>query len=90
MKKIMYAGMSLTGKPLKWFQFYLTETQVNGIMSTNNKVRFMFSTWKGFCNQFMQIYKNTKEEETVIWKLYKLKQTLSAMIYITEFQLLSV
>ena len=43
MEKIAYAGMSLTGKPLKWFQFYLAKTQVNGITSTNGKVRYMFS-----------------------------------------------
>ena len=50
MEKITYTGMSLTGKPLKQFQSYLAETQVNGITSTNNKVRYMFLTWEGFCN----------------------------------------
>ena len=64
MKRITYAGMSLTGKPLEWFQPYLAETQVNRVTFTNNKVKYMFSTWEGFCNQFTQIYKNTKEEET--------------------------
>ena len=33
----------------------------------------MFSTWKGFCNQFTQMYGDTKEEETVTKKLYELK-----------------
>jgi len=36
------------------------------------------------------MYKNSKEEETVIKKIYKLKQTASAIMYITEFQSLSV
>ena len=43
-KKIVYAGISLTRKLLEWFQFYLAETQVNGIMSINNEVRYMFLT----------------------------------------------
>ena len=43
-KKIAYAGMYLTGKPLKWFQPYLIETQVNKITSTNSKVRYIFLT----------------------------------------------
>jgi len=43
-ERIAYTGMSLTGKPLEWFQFYLTETQVNRITSTNNKIKYMFST----------------------------------------------
>jgi len=36
------------------------------------------------------MYGNTKEEETATKKLYKLKQTSSAMVYTTEFQSLSV
>jgi len=31
------------------------------------------------------MYKNAKEEETATKKLYKLKQTLSAIVYTTEF-----
>ena len=34
--------------------------------------------------------KTLKKKETVTRKLYKLKQTASAIVYITEFQLLSV
>ena len=47
-EKIVYAGMYLTGKLLKWFQLYLMETQANGITSTNSKVRYMFLIWEGF------------------------------------------
>jgi len=36
------------------------------------------------------MYGDFKEEETATKKIYKLKQTMSAMVYITEFQLLSV
>ena len=43
MERIAYTGMSLTGKPLKWFQPYLAETQTNRITSINSKVRYMFS-----------------------------------------------
>ena len=50
----------------------------------------MFLLWKGFNNKFMQIYNNMKEKETVIKKLYKLRQTSSAMMYMTKFQLLLI
>jgi len=36
------------------------------------------------------MYKDFKEEETATRKLYKLKQTGSAIVYTTEFQALSV
>jgi len=44
MEKIAYAGMSLIGKPLEWFQPYLAEMQMNKITSTNSKVRYIFLT----------------------------------------------
>ena len=36
------------------------------------------------------MYKDAKKEETVTRKLYKLRQTASIIVYITEFQALSV
>jgi len=33
--KVIYAGMHLIGKPLKWFQTYLLETQINRVTTTN-------------------------------------------------------
>ena len=50
----------------------------------------MFLLQKGFKAHLVQIYKDLKEEETAIKKLYKLKQTVSAIVYTTEFQALSV
>ena len=82
--------MHLIGKPLKWFQPYLSEAQTNGITTTNKEVRYMFSSWEDFKAQLVQMYRDSKEEETVIRKLYKLKQTGSAMMYTIEFQALSV
>ena len=50
----------------------------------------MFLLWEGFKAHLVQIYRDSEEEETTTKKLYKLKQTESAIVYITEFQLLSV
>ena len=50
----------------------------------------MFSSWEGFKAWLVQIYKDFEEEETAIKKLYKFKQIVSAMVYTTEFQSLSV
>ena len=33
--KVIYAGMHLIEKPLKWFQLYLSEAQTNGVITTN-------------------------------------------------------
>jgi len=50
----------------------------------------MFSLWEGFKAYLVQMYGDFEEEKTVTKKLYKLRQTESAMVYIIEFQVLSV
>jgi len=68
----------------------LSKIQTNGVTTTNKEVRYMFLLWEGFKSQLVQMYRDSKEEETATRKLYKLKQTVSAIVYIIEFQLLSV
>ena len=88
--KVIYAGMHLIGKSLKWFQPYLSEAQTNGVTITNQEVWYIFLSQEDFKAYLVQIYGDFEEEETVIKKMYKLKQTGSAIVYITEFQALSV
>ena len=83
--KIIYAGMHLIGKPFKWFQLYLSETQTNRVITTNKKVRYMFLLWENFKACLIQMYGDFEEEETATKKLYKLKQTASAMVYTIKF-----
>jgi len=83
--KVIYAGMHLIEKPLKWFQSYLSKTQTNRITTTNKEVRYIFSSWEDFKAQLVQMYGDFKKEETVTRKLYELKQTESAIVYMTEF-----
>jgi len=45
----------------------------------------MFLLWKGFKAHLVQMYGDSEEEETVTRKLYKLRQTASAIVYTTEF-----
>ena len=45
----------------------------------------MFLLQEGFKAHLVQMYGDSKEEETVTKKLYKLKQTGSAIMYTTEF-----
>ena len=45
----------------------------------------MFLLWEGFKTCLVQMYRDSKEKETAIRKIYKLKQTGLAMMYITEF-----
>ncbi len=48
MDQIVYIGLFLTGKALKWFKPYFTEIQINGLSTTNQEVRYMFLSWDGF------------------------------------------
>ena len=58
---------------------------MNKVTTTNKEVRYIFSLWEGFKAHLVQMYRDFKEEKIVTRKLYKLKQTVSAMAYITEF-----
>ena len=64
-----YAGLFLIGYILKWFKLYLTEYKANGLTTGNNKVKYMFSSWEGFCNRLTQIYSNFKVIATAKYKL---------------------
>ena len=35
MDQVVYIGLFLTGRALKWFKSYLTEVQINKIITTN-------------------------------------------------------
>ena len=41
-KQVAYTGLFLTERVLEWFKLYLTEVQINGLNTTNIKVRYMF------------------------------------------------
>ena len=41
-EQVAYAGLFLTEKALKWFKPYFTEVQLNGLSTTNIKVRYIF------------------------------------------------
>ena len=40
--QVVYAGLFLAGKILKWFKLYLIEYKANGLLTKNNKVRCIF------------------------------------------------
>ena len=52
------------GYTLKWFKPYLIEYKANSLTTRNNKIKYMFLSWEGFCNRLMQIYSDP--EVTVI------------------------
>src|SRR6266567_373236 len=47
---IIYTGMFLTGKALKWFKLYLTGYQTNRATTTNLKTKYIFLSWENFKN----------------------------------------
>ena len=46
--QVAYTELFLIGRALKQFKPYLTEIQINSIMSTNLEVKYMFLSWGGF------------------------------------------
>ena len=55
-------------------------------MSTINiKARYMFLIQDGFAHQLKQIFKSLKEELVAKNKLENIQQTISVMVYLTEF-----
>ena len=87
MEQVAYAGLYLSGRALEWFEPYLTEIQANGMSTTNQEARFMFSTWEGFCKRLTQMFGSPEEESLAEEKLETIRQTSSASAYSTEFQM---
>jgi hypothetical protein len=87
MEQVAYAGLFLSGRALEWFEPYLTEIQENGLTTTNQEARYMFSSWEGFCKRMTQMFGSPEEESIAEDKLETIRQTSSAMAYSTEFQM---
>ena len=51
--QVAYIGLFLTGYILKWFKLYLMEYKANSLIIKNNKVKYMFLSWEGFCNRLI-------------------------------------
>ena len=45
------------------------EYKANGLITRNNKVKYIFLNWEGFCNRLIQIYNNLKVTATAKCKL---------------------
>ena len=50
------------------------EYKANSLTTRNNKVKYIFSSWEGFCNRFIQIYSNPEATAIAKYKLQKLTQ----------------
>ena len=67
--QVAYAGLFLIGCTLKQFKPYLTEYKANSLTTRNNKVKYIFLSWEGFCNRLTQIYGDSKATITAKRKL---------------------
>ena len=47
---VIYAGMFLIGRALKWFKPYLTEYQINRTTTINLKIKYIFLSQENFKN----------------------------------------
>ena len=77
----MYTGLFLIGYIFKWFKLYLIKYKANSLITKNNKVKYIFLNWEGFCNRLMQIYSNFKVTVIAKCKLQELTQRELAMDY---------
>ena len=51
--QVVYAGLFLMGRVFKWFKPYLIEYKANSLTTRNNKVKYIFLSWEGFCNRLI-------------------------------------
>src|SRR6266700_7942203 len=80
---VIYTGIFLIGRALKWFKPYLIEYQTNKATTTNLEIKYIFISWENFKNKLTQIFRDLEEEVIVKRKLYLLIQKGSAMEYTT-------
>ena len=69
MDQVVYTELFLTERAFKQFKPYLTEIQINNIMSTNLEVKYIFLSWGGFVEQLMQMFKDLEVATTAERKL---------------------
>ena len=69
MDQVAYTGLFLIGRALKQFKPYLMEVQLNGIISTNLEVKYLFSSWGGFAEKLIQMFKDLEAITTAERKL---------------------
>ena len=85
MDQVVYTGLFLTGRALKWFEPYLTKIQINRLSIMNQEVRYIFSSQDGFVSRLTQIYKDLEAVMTVKQKLSELVQKGSTTDYTIIF-----
>ena len=51
--QVAYTGLFLMGYILKWFKPYLTKYKANSLTTKNNKIKYIFLSWEGFCNRLI-------------------------------------
>ena len=61
---VIYTGIYLTGRALKWFKPYLIEYQTNKATTTNLEIKYIFISWENFKNKLTQIFRDLEEEVT--------------------------
>ena len=66
---MVYAGLFLLGRALKWFKPYLTKIQKNGQITTNLEVKYMFLSWEGFLTRLIQMFGDPEVTTTAERKL---------------------
>ena len=72
MDQVVYTGLFLLERVLKWFKPYLTKIQKNGVITTNPKVKYIFASWEGFTIQLTQIFRDLEAIATAERKLQNL------------------
>ena len=50
------------------------EYKANSLITKNNKIKYIFLSWEGFCNRLTQIYNNLKVTITAKRKLQEFTQ----------------
>src|SRR6266702_5626585 len=83
--QVMYTGLFLTEKALKWFKPYFMEIQTNGMTTLNQEVKYIFLSWEGFLSWLTQIYNDMEAVMIAKRKLLEFTQKGLATKYTMTF-----
>ena len=51
--QVVYIGLFLARRAIKWFKLYLIEYKANRITTRNAEVKYIFLSWEGFIDRLI-------------------------------------
>ncbi|SLM33898.1 hypothetical protein SS1G_06437 [Lasallia pustulata] len=84
---VQYASYYLQGEAKEWFRPYIQEYVKNGDnpVAAEEHIRCLFASFTRFKQEIQMVFRDINRERTAEQEVQKLKQTQSAVEYMTHF-----